>query len=201
MRNVRRDAMHHLKDLEKNGEAQADEVHRAEDRVQKLTDEHVKLIDERPEAQGSRDPRGLGCRSARPEPRRRPCPESWSACACSARRRGPTSRRCPRSRGRSRSSWTATGAGPAARPARARRPPRRDARAAAHRRGRIDLGVDSLSVYAFSTENWNRARRRGARPARPARRDDPARVPGPGPQGVRVRFVGRRDRCSPSSRR
>jgi ribosome recycling factor len=46
VRNVRRDALHHLKDLDRAGEAQADDVHRAEDRVQKLTDEHVKRIDE-----------------------------------------------------------------------------------------------------------------------------------------------------------
>ena len=37
----------HLKDArEAHGEAQADDVHRAEDRVQKLTDEHVKRIDD-----------------------------------------------------------------------------------------------------------------------------------------------------------
>jgi ribosome recycling factor len=44
-RNIRRDAIHHLKDLEKNGEAGSDEVHRAEDRLQKLTDQHVATID------------------------------------------------------------------------------------------------------------------------------------------------------------
>src|ERR687885_996900 len=46
VRNVRRDAMKHLKDLVDNGEVGADEEHRAEQRVQKLTDEHVKTIDE-----------------------------------------------------------------------------------------------------------------------------------------------------------
>ena len=46
VRNVRRDALHHLKDLDRAGEAQSDEVHRAEERVQKLTDEHVKRIDD-----------------------------------------------------------------------------------------------------------------------------------------------------------
>jgi len=45
-RNVRRDALHHLKDAEKNGETGADDVHRAEERVQKLTDDHTKQIDE-----------------------------------------------------------------------------------------------------------------------------------------------------------
>jgi ribosome recycling factor len=46
LRNVRRDAITHLKDLEKKGEVGSDELHRAEDRMQKLTDEHVKAVDE-----------------------------------------------------------------------------------------------------------------------------------------------------------
>jgi len=44
-RNVRRDALHQLKEAEKNGETGADDVHRAEDRLQKVTDEHVQAID------------------------------------------------------------------------------------------------------------------------------------------------------------
>jgi ribosome recycling factor len=46
IRNVRRDAIHHMKESEKNGEVSWDDLHRAEERVQKLTDEHVKQIDE-----------------------------------------------------------------------------------------------------------------------------------------------------------
>ena len=46
VRNVRRDCMHHLKELVDNGEVGADEEHRAEERVQKLTDEHVHRIDD-----------------------------------------------------------------------------------------------------------------------------------------------------------
>jgi ribosome recycling factor len=46
VRNVRRDAMHHLKDLVKNGDVGDDEERRAEERVQKLTDEHVAKIDD-----------------------------------------------------------------------------------------------------------------------------------------------------------
>jgi ribosome recycling factor len=46
VRNVRRDVMHHLKQLVDDGDVGADEEHRAEERVQKLTDEHVKQIDE-----------------------------------------------------------------------------------------------------------------------------------------------------------
>jgi undecaprenyl diphosphate synthase len=64
----------------------------------------------------------------------------------------------------------------------------------------LDLGVNSLAVFAFSTENWNRP-------------DDEVRglldllaetikreFPDMGRMGVRVRFVGRRDRCSPEVR-
>ena len=46
VRNVRRDVMHHLKELVDKGEVGADEEHRAEGRVQELTDEHTKQIDE-----------------------------------------------------------------------------------------------------------------------------------------------------------
>ena len=43
VRNVRRDVIHHRKEEQSVG---ADEEHRAEERVQKLTDEHVHRIDE-----------------------------------------------------------------------------------------------------------------------------------------------------------
>ena len=46
IRNVRRDVMHHLKELVVNGEVGDDEERRAEDRVQKLTDDNVHEIDE-----------------------------------------------------------------------------------------------------------------------------------------------------------
>jgi ribosome recycling factor len=46
VRNVRRDAMHHLKELVRNGDVGDDEERRAEERVQKLTDEHVARIEE-----------------------------------------------------------------------------------------------------------------------------------------------------------
>ena len=46
VREIRRDAMKHLKDLVDKGEVGADEEHRAEERVQKLTGEHTKQIDD-----------------------------------------------------------------------------------------------------------------------------------------------------------
>jgi ribosome recycling factor len=46
VRNVRRDAIHHLKELVDAGDVGADDEHRAEERVQKLTDQHVQKIDD-----------------------------------------------------------------------------------------------------------------------------------------------------------
>jgi ribosome recycling factor len=46
VRNVRRDAISQLKQMVDNGEVGADEEHRGEERVQKLTDDHVHRIDD-----------------------------------------------------------------------------------------------------------------------------------------------------------
>jgi ribosome recycling factor len=46
VRNVRRDAISHMKALEKDGDVSWDDLHREEDKVQKLTDEHVKQIED-----------------------------------------------------------------------------------------------------------------------------------------------------------
>jgi ribosome recycling factor len=45
IRNVRRDIMHDLRELKKEGEVGADEEHRAETELQKLTDQHIGEID------------------------------------------------------------------------------------------------------------------------------------------------------------
>src|SRR5207249_3499473 len=46
VRNVRRDVIHHLKELVADGDVGADEEHRAEHHVQELTDEHTRSIDD-----------------------------------------------------------------------------------------------------------------------------------------------------------
>ena len=98
-------------------------------------------------------------------------------------RSGPSSPHCPRSRAPSRSSWTATPAGraraacpcwPATARARARCG---DGRGLPRRRRRLAGGVRVLD------RELEPARRRGARAARPAGRDDQARVPRHGPHG------------------
>jgi len=45
VRNIRRDAMGDLKDLDKEGSVSADEIKRAQDEIQKLTDHYVSRID------------------------------------------------------------------------------------------------------------------------------------------------------------
>lgn len=46
IRNIRRDAMQHLKDLVKDKKISEDEERRAHDRVQKITDEHIAKADD-----------------------------------------------------------------------------------------------------------------------------------------------------------
>jgi ribosome recycling factor len=45
IRNIRRDTMHDLRELRDSGEAGSDDEHRAEDALQKLTDEKTKELD------------------------------------------------------------------------------------------------------------------------------------------------------------
>jgi ribosome recycling factor len=45
VRNVRRDIMHHLRELKSDGEASSDDEHRAEVELQKLTDGHIAELD------------------------------------------------------------------------------------------------------------------------------------------------------------
>ena len=45
LRNIRRDTMHDLRELRDSGDAGADDEHRAEEALQKLTDEKVKELD------------------------------------------------------------------------------------------------------------------------------------------------------------
>jgi len=46
VRNIRRDVMHHLRELKEAGEAGSDDEHRAEQELQKLTDARIKDLDE-----------------------------------------------------------------------------------------------------------------------------------------------------------
>ena len=46
VRNIRRDANELLKSMKKDGEISEDDAFKAQDQVQKITDEQIKLIDE-----------------------------------------------------------------------------------------------------------------------------------------------------------
>jgi undecaprenyl diphosphate synthase len=59
----------------------------------------------------------------------------------------------------------------------------------------IDLGVDSLAVYAFSTENWNRPPAEVELLMEIFTETIERELPDLRRQGVRTRFIGRRDRA------
>ena len=59
----------------------------------------------------------------------------------------------------------------------------------------IDLGIDSLAVYAFSTENWSRAADEVAALMEIFGETIERELEDLAEQGVRCRFVGRRDRA------
>ncbi len=59
----------------------------------------------------------------------------------------------------------------------------------------IDLGVESLAVYAFSTENWTRSEAEIRALMETFAETIERELPDLVAQGVRVRFIGRRDRA------
>jgi undecaprenyl diphosphate synthase len=61
--------------------------------------------------------------------------------------------------------------------------------------GAIDLGIESLAVYAFSTENWNRSVDEVAALMEIFGETIDRELEELAAQGVRCRFVGRRDRA------
>src|SRR5437764_10791772 len=59
----------------------------------------------------------------------------------------------------------------------------------------IDLGIESLTVYAFSTENWSRPRDEVDALMEIFSETIERELPDLAKQGVRTRFIGRRDRA------
>jgi undecaprenyl diphosphate synthase len=62
----------------------------------------------------------------------------------------------------------------------------------------IDLGVESLCVYAFSTENWSRPAEEIEALMEIFVETIERELPDLARQGVRTRFIGRRDRATPA---
>ena len=65
----------------------------------------------------------------------------------------------------------------------------------------IDLGLDSLTVYAFSTENWTRSEDEVGALMEIFEETIERELPDLAAQGVRVRFIGRSDRAPDDLRR
>src|ERR671930_696688 len=63
-------------------------------------------------------------------------------------------------------------------------------------RDAVDLGVEELTVYSFSTENWSRPRAEVSALMRMFSQRIKAETPELREEGVRMRFVGRRDGVS-----
>ena len=119
--------MHDLRELKDAGDAGADDEHRAEVELQKLTDARIAELDDGAEGQGSRDPRGLiGRRTAA---RRGTSPSSPTATAAGRRQRG-----LPVDRGHQAGADVVK----------------------ARLRDAAEFGIRELTVYSFSTENWSR---------------------------------------------
>jgi undecaprenyl diphosphate synthase len=65
-------------------------------------------------------------------------------------------------------------------------------------RDAVELGVRELTVYSFSTENWSRPVTEVRALMRMFSRRIRSETPELNDEGVRLRFIGRRDRISPS---
>ena len=105
------------------------------------------------------------------------------------------------SRVRSPSSWTGTAAGPGGATfplPRATAPGTRALRRTVE--AAIDLGVESLCVYAFSTENWSRPPDEVDALMEIFIETIERELPELAREGVRTRFIGRRDRATPALR-
>src|ERR687884_389755 len=63
-------------------------------------------------------------------------------------------------------------------------------------RDAVDLGVEELTVYSFSTENWSRPRAEVSALMRMFSQRIRAETPELREEGVRMRFIGRRDGVS-----
>ena len=137
VRNVRRDVQHDLRELKSEGDLGADDEHRAEAELQKLTDQHTATIDA---ALAAKEKEILECLGrGRPGQGRRPgvrMAARYVAIIMDGNARWATERGLPVLEGHRRGAQTL-------------KQTVRDA---------VSLDVLELTVYAFSTENWTRPR-------------------------------------------
>ena len=65
-------------------------------------------------------------------------------------------------------------------------------------RDAVDLGIEELTVYSFSTENWSRPAEEVTALMRMFSERIAAETPELRDEGVRMRFIGRRERVAPA---
>ena len=164
IRNVRRDIMHDLRELKKEGEAGEDDERRAEAALQKQTDEAIGEIDALLKGKEEEILEVVTVRSL-PAP-----PARYVAIITDGNGRWASSAGCRSSRG----------TGPAPTTVKARL---RDA---------VELGIEELTVFSFSTENWSRPERGGRGLMRMFGERIDSETPELDEEGVRMRFIGRR---------
>jgi undecaprenyl diphosphate synthase len=179
VRNVRRDEMRDLHELRKEGEISQDDEHRAEDELQKLTDDYVKRVES-----ALADKEAELCVVLRSHPDQKRLPTD------SPEQRVLDPERIPR-----HVAIIMDGNG---RWAKRRWLPR----AAGHRAGVSVLtplletagraGVKTLTLYAFSTENWARPEREVKTLMKLFLETAREKVPELNERGARLRFLGRR---------
>ncbi len=193
VRNVRRDAIKHLEDLVKNREVGDDEERSAEG-ARAEADGRAHVADRRAaQAQGSRDHGGLGPPTSlrllsriRTLARIKPLPDvdlpevaQSVAIILDGNGRWAKKRRLPTAAGHRAGARTV----------------RRIVEAS------IDVGIHDLAVFAFSTENWSRSEEEVDALMEIFAETIERELPDLAEQGVRVRFIGRRDRAPEALRR
>ena len=163
VRNVRREVMHDLRELKNEGEVGSDDEHRAEDALQKLTDTHVGEIDSALAGKEAGDPRGVSAGDA--------ATARYVAIITDGNGRWARARGLPVLAGHEAGADVVK----------------------ARLRDAVELGVEELTVYSFSTENWSRPQAEvDGLMAMFAERID-RETPELDEEGVRMRFIGRRE--------
>ena len=168
IRNIRRDVMHDLRELKDAGEAGADDEHRAEVELQKLTDGQIAELDGLPEGQGSGDPRGV---TDADEDGGRP---RYVAIITDGNGRWAKARGLPVVEGHQAGADVVK----------------------ARLRDAAEFGIRELTVYSFSTENWSRPAEEVTGLMRMFSQRILRETPELKAEGVRMRFIGRRERVA-----
>ena len=167
VRNIRRDVMHDLRELKKEGEIGEDDERRAEARAPEADRRRDRRDRGAPERQRRGDPRGLGRGPA--------VATRYVAIITDGNGRWAQQRGLPPIEGHQAGADVV-------------KERLRDA---------VDFGVEELTVFSFSTENWSRPPVEVEGLMRDVRERIDRETPELHDEGVRMRFIGRRDGIDP----